>query len=156
MNKIKQPSPVALQKLLGEFGLVGKVSKGKEEKGSTEYIFNPTKAVRARDVVSLGHDLERILGLPLVRIEVVSGQNAFCFKLYHKTANVRVSSSLDIPKTLYAKAVTLVQEEEKASISFIQRHLEIGYNQATSIVKQMEKDGIVSEADHVGKRTVFV
>ena len=57
---------------------------------------------------------------------------------------------------LYDQAVALVAREGKASTSFVQRHLQIGYNRAARIVEQMEKEGVVSAANHVGKRTVLV
>jgi len=56
---------------------------------------------------------------------------------------------------LYDRAVALVAQERKASTSFIQRHLQIGYNRAARIIEQMEKDGLISEANHVGKREVL-
>ena len=46
--------------------------------------------------------------------------------------------------------------EGKASTSFIQRHLQIGYNRAAKLIEQMEKEGIVGPANHVGKREVLV
>jgi S-DNA-T family DNA segregation ATPase FtsK/SpoIIIE len=49
-----------------------------------------------------------------------------------------------------------VAREGKASTSFIQRHLQIGYNRAAKLIEQMEKDGVVSQANHVGKREVLV
>jgi len=57
---------------------------------------------------------------------------------------------------LYDQAVSLVAREGKASTSFIQRHLQIGYNRAAKLIEQMEKDGVVSTANHVGKREVLV
>jgi S-DNA-T family DNA segregation ATPase FtsK/SpoIIIE len=57
---------------------------------------------------------------------------------------------------LYDQAVSLVAREGKASTSFIQRHLQIGYNRAAKLIEQMEKDGVVSSANHVGKREVLV
>ena len=57
---------------------------------------------------------------------------------------------------LYDRAVALVASERKASTSFIQRHLQIGYNRAARIIEQMEKQGVVSPANHVGKREVLV
>jgi S-DNA-T family DNA segregation ATPase FtsK/SpoIIIE len=57
---------------------------------------------------------------------------------------------------LYDQAVALVARERKASTSFIQRHLQIGYNRAARIIEQMEKEGVVSQANHVGKREVLV
>lgn len=57
--------------------------------------------------------------------------------------------------TLYDQAVALVCRERKASTSFIQRHLQIGYNRAARIMERMEKEGVVGGANHVGKREVL-
>jgi DNA segregation ATPase FtsK/SpoIIIE, S-DNA-T family len=57
---------------------------------------------------------------------------------------------------LYDQAVAMVARERKASTSFIQRHLKIGYNRAATIIERMEGDGVVSAANHVGKREVLV
>src|SRR6185436_17273456 len=57
---------------------------------------------------------------------------------------------------LFEQAVALVARERKASTSFIQRHLQIGYNKAARIVEEMEKRGIISQANHVGEREVLV
>ena len=56
---------------------------------------------------------------------------------------------------LYDQAVALVCRERKASTSFIQRHLQIGYNRAARIMERMEKEGVVGSANHVGKREVL-
>lgn len=57
---------------------------------------------------------------------------------------------------LYDRAVALVASEGKASTSFVQRHLQIGYNRAARIIEQMEKQGVIGPANHVGKREVLV
>ena len=57
---------------------------------------------------------------------------------------------------LYDEAIKLIIREQKASTSFIQRHLKIGYNRAATIIEKMEKEGIISSANHVGKREVLV
>lgn len=57
---------------------------------------------------------------------------------------------------LYDRAVALVASEQKASTSFVQRHLQIGYNRAARIIEQMEKEGVISTANHVGRREVLV
>jgi S-DNA-T family DNA segregation ATPase FtsK/SpoIIIE len=57
---------------------------------------------------------------------------------------------------LFDQAVAVVAREGKASTSFIQRHLAIGYNRAAKLIEQMEKEGIVGPANHVGKREVLV
>ncbi|MBW8309001.1 MAG: DNA translocase FtsK 4TM domain-containing protein [Candidatus Paracaedibacteraceae bacterium] len=56
---------------------------------------------------------------------------------------------------LYQQAVELVRREGKASTSFVQRHLQIGYNRAARMIEQMEKEGLISPANHVGKREVI-
>ncbi|MGA8198292.1 MAG: DNA translocase FtsK, partial [Acetobacteraceae bacterium] len=62
----------------------------------------------------------------------------------------------DGEKGLYPEAVAVVAREGKASTSFIQRHLNIGYNRAAKLIEQMEKEGIVGPANHVGKREVMI
>ena len=57
---------------------------------------------------------------------------------------------------LYDQAVALVARERKASTSFIQRHLKIGYNRAATIIEKMETEGVVSSSNHVGKREVLI
>ncbi len=57
---------------------------------------------------------------------------------------------------LYNEAVALVMRENRASTSFVQRHLQIGYNRAARIIEQMEAQGIVTPADRVGKREVLL
>ncbi len=57
---------------------------------------------------------------------------------------------------LYDKALQLVLSQRKASTSFIQRHLQIGYNRAARLIERMESEGVVSSANHVGKRDILV
>ncbi|MDH3234276.1 MAG: DNA translocase FtsK 4TM domain-containing protein [Alphaproteobacteria bacterium] len=57
---------------------------------------------------------------------------------------------------LYHQAVAVVARERKASTSFIQRHLQIGYNRAARLIERMENEGIVSQANHAGKREVLI
>ena len=56
---------------------------------------------------------------------------------------------------LYQQALEIIRSEGKASTSFLQRKLQIGYNRAARIIDMMEADGIVSRANHVGKRDVL-
>ena len=56
---------------------------------------------------------------------------------------------------LYKAALDIIRSEGKASTSFLQRKLQIGYNRAARIIDMMEDDGIVSKANHVGKRDVL-
>ena len=56
---------------------------------------------------------------------------------------------------LYTQAVAIVRNDKKASTSYIQRRLRIGYNRAASLIDRMEQEGIISAADHVGRREVL-
>ena len=56
---------------------------------------------------------------------------------------------------LYQTALEIIKSEQKASTSFLQRKLQIGYNRAARIIDMMEEEGIVSKANHVGKREVL-
>ena len=58
--------------------------------------------------------------------------------------------------SLYDQAVQLVVREQKASTSFVQRHLKIGYNRAATIIEEMERNGVISASNHVGKREVLI
>ncbi|MEQ9557577.1 MAG: DNA translocase FtsK 4TM domain-containing protein [Rhodospirillales bacterium] len=65
-------------------------------------------------------------------------------------------SGNDTGDALYDQAVALVAREGKASTSFVQRHLQIGYNRAARLIERMEEQGVVSPADRVGRREVLV
>jgi S-DNA-T family DNA segregation ATPase FtsK/SpoIIIE len=66
-----------------------------------------------------------------------------------------IGGNTDSGDQLYDQAIALVLRERKASTSFIQRHLQIGYNRAARIMDQLEADGIVTAANHVGKREIL-
>jgi len=57
---------------------------------------------------------------------------------------------------LYDKAVAVVLRDRKASTSYIQRRLSIGYNRAASLIERMEQEGLVGPANHAGKREILV
>jgi len=65
------------------------------------------------------------------------------------------SSSSGDKDELYQAALDIIRSEGKASTSFLQRKLQIGYNRAARIIDMMEADGVVSKANHVGKRDVL-
>lgn len=62
----------------------------------------------------------------------------------------------DAVDELYDRAVALVAREGKASTSFVQRHLQIGYNRAARIIEEMERQGVISTPSHSGKREVLI
>nr|WP_081917486.1 DNA translocase FtsK [Devosia sp. LC5] len=57
---------------------------------------------------------------------------------------------------LYDKAVHIVLSDKKASTSYIQRRLAIGYNKAATLIERMEREGVISQANHAGKREILV
>jgi S-DNA-T family DNA segregation ATPase FtsK/SpoIIIE len=57
---------------------------------------------------------------------------------------------------LYEQAVAIVRRDRKASTSYIQRRLQIGYNRAASIMERMEQEGVVGQANHAGKREILI
>jgi S-DNA-T family DNA segregation ATPase FtsK/SpoIIIE len=62
----------------------------------------------------------------------------------------------DAETQLFRKAVQVVAESQKASTSYLQRQLRVGYNNAARLIERMEKEGMVSAPDHVGRREVLV
>jgi len=72
----------------------------------------------------------------------------------NKNESSEVTSDNEIDK-LYNQALDIIKSEGKASTSFLQRKLQIGYNRAARIIDIMEEKGIVSKANHVGKREVL-
>ena len=66
---------------------------------------------------------------------------------------MHTNTGLDDPR--YAEAVKIVKEENRASPSFLQRKLLVGYNRAARMIEQMESDGVISSASYSGARTVI-
>jgi len=62
----------------------------------------------------------------------------------------------DESNDLYDKAVAIVLRDKKASTSYVQRRLSIGYNRAASLIERMEQEGLISPANHAGKREILV
>jgi len=67
-----------------------------------------------------------------------------------------LGGNTDGEDALYDQAVAIVARDRKCSTSYIQRKLAIGYNKAARLVEQMEEEGVVSSANHVGKREILV
>ena len=67
------------------------------------------------------------------------------------TLNQNVTEDL-----VYDEAVKLVLREKRASTSFIQRHLRIGYNRAATIIEKMEENNVISKPGRAGKREILI
>ena len=72
-----------------------------------------------------------------------------------KDNEINISGNDNKKDELYFKALDIIKLEKKASTSFLQRKLQIGYNRAARIMEMMEKEGIVGKANHVGKREIL-
>lgn len=72
--------------------------------------------------------------------------------LFDRTTMGAVPNSKD---ELYEQAVSIVRNDKKASTSYLQRRLGVGYNKAASLIERMENEGIITPADHVGRREVI-
>lgn len=70
--------------------------------------------------------------------------------------NNLTGGNTDSGDSLFDQAVALVARERKASTSFVQRHLQIGYNRAARIIEDMEAQGMIGKPNHVGKREVLL
>ncbi|MFT8808370.1 DNA translocase FtsK [Gluconobacter sp.] len=94
----------------------------------------------------------RSKGDPIYNDDVVSGQDD------DSAGGLTAGSGSggDGEGSLFDQAVDIVMREGRASTSFIQRHLSIGYNRAAKLIDQMEKEGIIGAANHVGKREILV
>lgn len=67
-----------------------------------------------------------------------------------------VGGNTNADNALYDQAVAIVARDRKASTSYLQRCLRVGYNRAAMLIEQMEREGVVSAANHVGRREVLV
>ena len=83
------------------------------------------------------------------------GSPDYVEEIITKHSDIEDSLSRKDQDQLYEMALKIVKTEKKASTSFLQRKLQIGYNRAARIIEQMEDNGVVSKANHVGKREVL-
>ena len=72
-----------------------------------------------------------------------------------KDNNINEDETNEGRDELYETALKIIKEGNKASTSFLQRKLQIGYNRAARIIDQMENNGVISKANHTGKREVL-
>ncbi len=71
-------------------------------------------------------------------------------------ASFEVGGNTNSGDALYARAVAVVVRDRKASTSYVQRRLQIGYNRAATLIERMEEEGVISAANHAGKREVLI
>lgn len=124
-------------------------------KGDMLYMAGGSKITRIHSPFVLDSEVERI-----VSYLKSQAQPEYITDVTAEDANYTSSSSTkndnSFSDELYQQAIEVVRLEGKASTSFIQRCLKIGYNRAATIMEQMEKEGLVSKPNHVGKREIFL
>ena len=97
------------------------------------------------------HEVESV-----VKHLIKQGEPEYLDSVTHEEEENLSNLNLEHNDELYNQAIAIVCREKKASTSFIQRQLQIGYNRAARIIEKMESEGIVSPANHVGRREVLV
>ncbi|MEK6734034.1 MAG: DNA translocase FtsK, partial [Pseudomonadota bacterium] len=124
-------------------------------KGDMLYMAGGSKITRIHGPFVSDNEVEKIVsylksqGQPDYMNDITSGDENF-------SSDGAQSNNNNVSDELYKQAVEIVQLEGKASTSFIQRCLKIGYNRAANIMEQMEKEGLVGKPNHVGKREIFM
>ena len=120
-------------------------------KGDMLFMSSANRIVRIHGPVVSENEIEKIVnsiraqGEPDYMDEITS----------HTSGETSSTEKGDDEDELYSQAVDIIKSEGKASTSFLQRKLQIGYNRAARIIDMMEEKGIVSKANHVGKREVL-
>jgi len=123
-------------------------------RGDLLYMAGGGRITRVHGPFVSDEEVERVVsflktrGIPEYIDEITEDDDA----LFNSLGDGEEDQSAD---KLYAQAVAVVCRERKASTSFVQRHLQIGYNRAARIIERMEAEGIVTAANHVGKREVL-
>ena len=84
-----------------------------------------------------------------------SGAPEYLFEITEEPEEI-ITETEDNKDPLFSQAVELISREKKVSTSFLQRHLQIGYNRAARIIDKLENEKIISPANHAGKREIFI
>ena len=121
-------------------------------KGDMLYMSSANRIVRIHAPFVSENEIEKINNSLRAQAEPDYVDEILNFADEKDSANNQSQEDKDI---LYQSALEIIKSEGKASTSFLQRKLQIGYNRAARIIDMMEADGIVSKANHVGKRDVL-
>ena len=121
-------------------------------KGDMLYMSSANRIVRIHAPFVSDNEIEKINNSLRAQAEPDYVDEILNFADEKETGDNQNQSEKDI---LYESALEIIRSEGKASTSFLQRKLQIGYNRAARIIDMMEADGIVSKANHVGKREVL-
>ena len=121
-------------------------------KGDMLYMSSANRIVRIHAPFVSDNEIEKINNSLRVQAEPDYIDEILSFADEKENGDIQSQGEKD---ELYQQALEIIRSEGKASTSFLQRKLQIGYNRAARIIDMMESDGIVSKANHVGKRDVL-
>ena len=121
-------------------------------KGDMLYMSSANRIVRIHAPFVSDNEIEKINNSLRTQAEPDYIDEILNFADEKEIGDNQIQSDKD---ELYQSALEIIRSEGKASTSFLQRKLQIGYNRAARIIDMMEADGIVSKANHVGKRDVL-
>lgn len=110
--------------------------------------------IRKQDA-SEREEAENILDTYMHALGMVPQYEMFDEPAGNAGAPTQAGAAASTDDELYAQAVVIVVRDQKASTSYVQRSLQIGYNRAAEFIEQMERERIVGPANHVGKREVL-
>merc|ERR1711991_864377 len=122
-------------------------------KGDMLYMSSANKITRIHAPFVTEEEIEKVNNFLRSQAEPNYVQEILEFS--ETSDNDMAGSEMNEQDELYQNAVQLIKNEGKASTSFLQRKLQIGYNRAARIIDMMEKNGLVSKANHVGKREIL-
>jgi DNA segregation ATPase FtsK/SpoIIIE, S-DNA-T family len=121
-------------------------------KGDMLYMSSANRIVRIHAPFVSDNEIEKINNSLRSQAEPDYIDEILNFADEKETGDIQSQGDKD---ELYQSALEIIRSEGKASTSFLQRKLQIGYNRAARIIDMMETDGVVSKANHVGKRDVL-
>ena len=121
-------------------------------KGDMLYMSSANRIVRIHAPFVSDNEIEKINNFLRLQAEPNYVDEILNFVDEKEIGDTRNQGDKD---DLYEQALEIIRSEGKASTSFLQRKLQIGYNRAARIIDMMEADGIISKANHVGKRDVL-
>jgi DNA segregation ATPase FtsK/SpoIIIE, S-DNA-T family len=119
-------------------------------KGDMLFMSSANRIVRIHGPYVSEQEIERIVNS--IRVQ---GEPDYMEEITTQESNETNLVSGEEEDELYSQAINIIKSEGKASTSFLQRKLQIGYNRAARIIDMMEEKGVVSKANHVGKREVL-
>jgi S-DNA-T family DNA segregation ATPase FtsK/SpoIIIE len=150
-------SKIDSRTILGEMGAEQLLGQG-----DMLYMAGGSKIIRCHGPFVSDEEVEEIVthlkafGPPEYVGGVVQGPDDEKADNIDAVLGLNTGGNTDGEDALYDQAVAIVIRDRKCSTSYIQRKLAIGYNKAARLVEQMEEEGVVSSANHVGKREILV